>query len=89
MAILKPSSVDKLSDPYLSDFKLTSKLSSGFNSIKDERVTLKEVSYSKIGFFKKIIFKEIGFEGEIIVFSALEALSKYFAITIRLLIIDI
>ena len=88
VTILEPSSVDKLFDPYLSDFEPTSKLSSSSDLIEDERVTLKKVSYSKIGFFKTI-FKEVGFEGKTAVLSALKALSKYFIITICLLVIDI
>ena len=46
------------------------------------------VIFKKI-IFKKIGFKKIDFKGEIVILSALEALSKYFIITIRLLVIDI
>ena len=88
ITILKLFSIDKLFDLYLSDFESTSKLSSSFDLIEDERITLKKVNYSKIDFFKTI-FKEIDFKNEIVILSALEALSKYFIITIRLLVIDI
>ena len=88
ITILKLSSIDKLFDPYLFDFEPTFKLSSGFDLIEDERVTLEEVNYSKIGFFK-VVFKEVSFEGGIVILSALGALSEYFIITIRLLVIDI
>ena len=87
--------MNKLFDPYLFDSKPTSKFSLSFNSIKGEKVILEKINYSKeIDFlkriiFKKTIFKKIDFESEIIILSVLEALSKYFTITIRLLIIDI
>ena len=88
ITILKLSSVDKLFDFYLFDFESTSKLSSDFNSIKDKRVILEKVNYFKIDFFKTI-FKEINFKSEIVIFFALKVLSKYFIITIRLLVINI
>ena len=89
ITILKLSSIDKLFDSYLFDFELTFKLSLNFNSIEDKRVILKKVNYFKIDFFKKVIFKKIDFKNEIVVLFALKALSKYFIITIRLLVIDI
>ena len=90
ITILKLSSIDKPFNSYLFDFEPTSKLSLNFDSIEDERVALEKVNYSKIDFFKKkAIFKKIGFKGEIVVLSALRALSKYFIIIIRLLVIDI
>ena len=94
IAILKPSSIDKPSDSYLFDFEPTFKLSLSFDLIENKRVTLEKVNYSKIDFFKKTIFKKtifkkIGLKNEIVVLFALKALSKYFIITIRLLIIDI